>query len=111
VFQKVITEHLFTNLYDDSSLNNEVKLDLFNNLSDNALRAIAAEQMWEAKEWYLEELLKRKRDSLHIEEQEILEEYMQRRELLLQRKAKAAEILIERGYIETAEQLMNPENE
>ena len=112
-FQQIISELLLTNLYDDSSLVKEIKLDLIDDLSDNALRAIAAEQMWPSKKARLEDLIESENKGEQFDEktQQDFDWLIQTQEFLMQRKAKAAEILIARGCEETAEQLMNPKDE
>ncbi len=114
VFQKVITEQLFTNLYDDSAPVKQANLHVLDKLSNNALRAIAAEQMWSSKrramEEYIEEGNKREKpcDEHEIRYQQYLDWLIQAHDLLMQYKPKAAGILIERGVSESAEELMNP---
>ncbi|MCP4424117.1 MAG: hypothetical protein GY803_06475 [Chloroflexi bacterium] len=110
VFQKVITEQLFTNLYDDSAPVKQAKLHVLDKLSDFALRAIAAEQMWRIEQRQMERYLKRKNkgEKLGDEIQQRLDWLIQARDLLMQYKQIAAEILIERGVSESAEELMNP---
>ena len=110
-FQKIITEHFFTNLYDEPSPDKWAnKLDVLPELTDHALRAIAAEQPWSGKQSYLEQLLewKNRGDQLTESEQRSLAELIKMEELLMQRKEKAAEILIDRGFTGTSDELMTP---
>lgn len=110
-FQRIITEQFFTNIHDEPSLDKWVnKLEALPELSDNALRAIAAERIRSGDQSYLERLLERKNrgDKLNKEALQNLAELIKAKELLLQRKVKAAEILINRGFTETMDELMNP---
>lgn len=111
-FQNIISELVLTNLYDKSSMVKWVKFDLIDELSENALRAIAAERMWPGKksslEWFIEQ--KNEGEKLTEKSQQHLAQLMQSETLLRQRKAKAVEILIERGVTESIDELMNPKN-
>ena len=110
-FQKIITEHFFTNLYDEPSPDKWAnKLEALLELSDNALRVIASEQLRSGDQSHLERLLERKDrgDQLTGSDQQSLTELTKAEELLMQRKARAAKILIDRGFTGTADELMNP---
>jgi hypothetical protein len=100
-FQKIITELLFT-----SSTSNIEQRSL-HQLSDNALREVAAEQMWPGEKSYMESLMERKqRGDLDENEQITLEKLLHVREQLLKRKSEAASILIDRGYSGSVEELI-----
>jgi hypothetical protein len=104
-FQKTITEWFLESMKNDPS--NSTKQRFLFNLSDNALRVVASEQMWSSDKSYMENLLERdKRGKLDRDEKKILEELIQIREQLMKRKAKAASILIDRGYSGSLEELI-----
>ncbi len=104
-FQKTITEWFLGSLKNDP--NNSTKQRFLHHLSDNALRQVVAEQMWSNNKAYMEKLMERdKRGKLDKEEQKILEELIQSRDQLMERKAEAASILIDRGYSGSVEELI-----
>ncbi len=108
--QYLISELVLTNYCDKSSTTKYVKFERLNELSKNALRAMAAEKMTPNEQSDLDELTERVSKGRPLTEwsRQHLTELTQKRGLLMQRKAKAVEILIERGVTESIDELMNP---
>ncbi len=108
--EAIITDRLFTAL--DEELDSlpsaeEAELRALHHLSDDALRAIAAEQMSAENQARMAELLERNsRDDLTIDEQEMLAGLVERGDQLMLRKAEAAVILVHRGYQGSAAELL-----
>jgi hypothetical protein len=76
-------------------------------LSDDALRAIAAEQMSPVNQAEMARLMERNsKGELNREEQETLAELVERGDQLMLRKAEAAAILVQRGAVESPDELM-----
>jgi hypothetical protein len=97
MFQKIITE-LF--VIQGSELT-------FHHLSDNALRAAVFEKMWPGEKSYMNMLMEHeKQKKLDKEQRETLDGLIQLRDQLLERKAEAASILINRGYSGSVEELI-----
>jgi predicted transcriptional regulator len=109
--EEIITDRLFTAL--DDELDNlpsaeEAELRALHHLSDDALRAIAAEQMSTENQALLAELMERNdRGSLTTDEQATLTGLVERGDQLMLRKAEAAVILVHRGYKGSAADLMH----
>ncbi len=111
-FQYLISELVLTNLRDKSATVKYVKFDLVSELSENALRAMAAEKMTPNDQSDLDEFTERVSKGRPLTEwsRQHLTELTQKRELLMQRKTKAVEILIKRGVTESVDELMNPKD-
>jgi hypothetical protein len=103
---------LFTSLDDElDSLPSaeEAELRALHHLSNDALRAIAAEQMSADNQVLMVRLMERNsQGALTEDEQETLEALVERGDQLMLRKAEAAAILVHRGYAGTAADLMIP---
>jgi hypothetical protein len=110
--EKIVTDRLFTSLDDELAglpTAEQAELRALYYLSDDALRAIAAEQMSSSNQKLLAQLMERNsRGKLGKEEQNILEALVERGDQLMLRKAEASAILIQRGYTGSAANLMNP---
>ena len=110
--EEIVTDRLFTSLDDElDSLPSaeEAELRALYHLSDDALRAIAAEQMSADNQVLMVRLMERNsQGALTEDEQETLEALVERGDQLMLRKAEAAAILVHRGYAGTAADLMIP---
>jgi hypothetical protein len=110
--EMIITDRLFTSL--DDELDNlpteeQAELRALHHLSDDALRAIAAEQMLPENQALLTRLMTRNsKGELSPEEQELLTALVERGDQLMLRKAEAAAILVQRGYTDKPDELMAP---
>ncbi|MCP4371323.1 MAG: hypothetical protein GY797_24880 [Deltaproteobacteria bacterium] len=97
MFQKIITELFITQ-------SNGLTL---HHLSDNALRAAVFEKMWPGEKSYMNMLMEYdKQNKLDKDQLKTLEGLIQHRDQLLERKAEAASILINRGYSGSVEELI-----
>lgn len=111
--ESIIEDRLFTSL--DDELDNlptdeQAELRALHHLSDDALRAIAAEQMTSVNQAQMEQLMTRNsKGGLSREEQKMLAALVERGDKLMLRKAEAAAILVQRGIADTPEELMNPD--
>lgn len=110
--ETIIADRLFTAL--DDELDNlptgeQAELRALHHLSDDALRAIAAEQMTATNRALLTELMERNsKGELNQEEQKTLIALVERGDQLMLRKAEAAAILIHRGVTGAPDELMTP---
>lgn len=87
----------------------QAELRALHYLSNDALRAIAAEQMAPANQLLLAQLMERNSQGLLAQvEQEMLAELVERGDQLTLRKAEAAAILVQRGTLENGVELMIP---
>ncbi|MCA9970456.1 MAG: hypothetical protein KC425_09590 [Anaerolineales bacterium] len=106
----VLADRLFTSL-DEELLAlpsaEQIELRALHYLSDDALRAITAEQMPAPTQAILADLMERhSQGQLSVEEVVRLEALVERGEQLMLRKAEAAAILVSRGYADTAVDLL-----
>jgi len=110
--ESIIEDRLFTSL--DDELDNlpsdeQAELRALHHLSNDALRAIAAEQMTSVNQALMGQLMaKNSKGELNQEEQETLAELVERGDRLMVRKAEAAAILVQRGVAGSPEELMSP---
>ena len=110
--ETIIEDRLFTAL--DDELDNlptgeQAELRALHHLSDDALRAIAAEQMTSVNQAQMGQLMaKNSKGELSTEEQETLTALVERGDQLMLRKAEAAAILVQRGAADSPEELMTP---
>lgn len=110
--ETIIADRLFTAL--DDELDNlptdeQAELRALHHLSDDALRAIAAEQMTPVNQALMARLMTRNsQGELSREEKETLAALVERGDRLMLRKAEAAAILVHRGYTESPDELMTP---
>lgn len=108
----IVADRLFTSLDDELdklSTVEQAELRALHHLSDDALRAIAAEQMSADNQALLTRLMEdNSRGILSEDEQEILAALVERGDQLMLRKAEAAAILVHRGYAGAADELMTP---
>ncbi len=108
----IVTDRLFTAL--DDELDNlptdeQAELRALHHLSDDALQAIAAEQMSPENQALLAQLMARNsKNDLNQKEQRLLAELVERGDQLMLRKAEAAAILVQRGYSGEPDELMTP---
>ena len=109
--EKIVADRLFTALDDElDSLSSaeQAELRALHYLSDDALRAIAAEQMSAENQTMMAQLMQRNsQGALNPDEQESLATLVERGDRLALRKAEAAAILVHRGYRGSASGLMN----
>lgn len=109
--EQIVTDRLFTAL--DEELDSlpsaeEAELRALHHLSDDALRAIAAEQMSAGNQARMNLLMERHSQGvLTSDEQETLEALVERGDQLMLRKAEAAAILVHRGHTESATDLFS----
>jgi len=100
----IVSDRLFTALddeLDDLSTGEQAELRALHHLSDDALRAIAAEQMASANQALMVQLMQRNsKGELSKDEQETLAALVERGDQLMLRKAEAAAILVHRGVAE-----------
>lgn len=110
--EKIVADRLFTALDDElDSLSSaeQAELRALHYLSDDALRAIAAEQMSDQNQALMAQLMQQNsRRALSQEERDILAALVERGDQLALRKAEAAAILVHRGYQGSAVGLMDP---
>ncbi len=110
--ETVLADRLFTALdeeLDKLPADEQVELNALHHLSNDALRAIAAEQMSPANQALMAQLMERNsQGSLSREEQETLAALVERGEQLVLRKAEAAAILVRRGAAKSPQDLMTP---
>jgi hypothetical protein len=110
--ETILADRLFTALDDELDklpTNEQAELRALHHLSDDALMAIAAEQMSADNQARLARLMEdNSRSQLGKDEQEMLALLVERGEQLMLRKAEAAAILINRGYAGPARKLMTP---
>ncbi|MAU00521.1 MAG: hypothetical protein CL608_25540 [Anaerolineaceae bacterium] len=110
--EKIVEDRLFTAL--DDELDNlptdeQAELRALHHLSDDALRAIAAEQMSAENQALMAQLMTgQNKGTLTEAEQTKLAALVERGEQLMLRKAEAAAILVNRGFDGTLAELMNP---
>ena len=110
--ETIIEARLFTAL--DDELDNlttveQAELRALQHLSDDALRAIASEQMTSVNQALMSQLMDRNsKGKLSQDEQETLTALIDRGDQLMLRKAEAVAILVQRGYAEPPEELMTP---
>ena len=108
--EEILTDRLLTAL--DEELDNlpaaeAAELRALHHLSEDALRAIAAEQMSAENQARLAQLLEgQAQGTLTRVEQETLAALVERGDQLMLRKAEAAAILVHRGYSGSAAELM-----
>jgi hypothetical protein len=111
--EEILTDRLFTALDDElDSLPSaeEAELRALHHLSDDALRAIAAEQMSAENQALMAQLMAgNSKGTLSPEQQKTLEALVKRGDQLMLRKAEAAAILAHRGVTGTANELMTPD--
>lgn len=110
--ETIIEDRLFTSLddeLDDLPTDEQAELRALHHLSDDALRAIAAEQMTSTNQALMGQLMaKNSKGGLSQEEQETLKALVERGDQLMLRKAEAAAILVQRGIVDSPEELMTP---
>lgn len=110
--EDVLADRLFTALdeeLDELPTDEQVELRALHHLSNDALRAIAAEQMSPANQALMAQLMERNsKGQLSREEQERLAALVERGEQLMLRKAEAAAILVQRGAAQSPHDLMTP---
>lgn len=108
--ESIVAERLFTALDDELDrlpTDEQAELRALHHLSDDALRAIAAEQMSPVNQAEMARLMERNsKGELNREEQETLAELVERGDQLMLRKAEAAAILVQRGAVESPDELM-----
>lgn len=108
--ESIVAERLFTALDDELDrlpTDEQAELRALHHLSDDALRAIAAEQMSPVNQAEMARLMERNsKGKLNREEQETLAELVERGDQLMLRKAEAAAILVQRGAVESPDELM-----
>jgi len=110
--EKIVEDRLFTAL--DDELDNlptdeQAELRALHHLSDDALRAIAAEQMSPQNQALMAKLMDdQSKGMLSKADRATLTALVERGEQLMLRKAEAAAILVNRGYDSTLSELMNP---
>lgn len=109
--EKIVADRLFTSLDDElDSLPSaeQAELRALHHLSDDALRAIAAEQMSAVNQALMAQIMERNSQvDLTQEERETLEALVERGDQLMLRKAEAAAVLVHRGYAGSTADLMN----
>ena len=109
--EKIVADRLFTSLDDElDSLPSaeQAELRALHHLSDDALRAIAAEQMSAVNQALMAQLMERNSQvDLTQDERERLEALVERGDRLMLRKAEAAAVLVHRGYAGSTADLMN----
>lgn len=110
--EKIVEDRLFTALDDElDRLPTEERAELraLHHLSDDALKAIAAEQMSAENQARLSQLMSgQNKGELTVAELSQLTALVERGEQLMLRKAEAAAILVQRGYNETPSKMMTP---
>ena len=110
--ESIIADRLFTALDDElDSLptSEQAELRALHHLSNDALQAIAAEQMTSTNQAHMKQLMERNsKGELSQEERENLAALVERGDQLMLRKAEAAAILVHRGYADSPDTLMTP---
>lgn len=110
--EKIVEDRLFTALDDELDklpTDEQAELRALHHLSDDALRAIAAEQMSSENQALMAKLMDgQSKGTLSNAEQTTLTALVERGERLMLRKAEAAAILVNRDYDGTLSELMNP---
>ena len=110
--EDIIADRLFTALDDELDTlptSEQAELRALHHLSDDALRAIAAEQMTPENQTTLAHLMERNsKGELAQDEQKTLAALVERGDQLTLRKAEAAAILVHRGYVGAPDKLMTP---
>jgi hypothetical protein len=110
--ESIVADRLFTAL--DDELDNlptgeQAELRALHHLSDDALRAIAAEQMSTVNQARMGQLMERhSRNELNQTEIDDLAALIERGDQLMLRKAEAVAILKQRGVAESPDSLMTP---
>ena len=111
--EKIIEDRLFTALDDElDSLPSaeQAELRALHHLSNDALKAIAAEQMSPENQARMAQLMGgQNKGALSEAEQTQLLALVERGERLMLRKAEAAAILVQRGYTSKPSNLMSPD--
>jgi len=109
--EKIVEERLFTALdkeLDELPTAEQAELRALHHLSDDALRAIAGEQMSADNQAQISQLMNgQSKGTLTQDQQELLAALVDRGEQLMLRKAEAAAILVRRGYEGTLNNLMS----
>jgi hypothetical protein len=110
--ESIVADRLFTALDDELDKlpsNEQAELRALHHLSNDALRAIAAEQMTSVNQALMAQLMERNsKGELNHDEEEKLAALVDRGDQLLLRKAEAAAILVHRGYAGSPNELMIP---
>ena len=110
--ETILEDRLFTALDDELdklSTREQAELRALHHLSDDALKAIAAEQMSVDNRTLLARLMEaNSRGKLSDDERAMLVALVERGDQLTLRKAEAAAILVHRGYAGAADKLMTP---
>ena len=110
--ETIVADRLFTALDDELDklpTSEQAELRALHHLSDDALQAIAAEQMTSVNQALMGQLMNRSsKGELSQEERETLAALVERGDQLMLRKAEAAAILVHRGYAESPDTLMTP---
>jgi hypothetical protein len=113
--EEIVSDRLFTALdeeLDDLPSTEQAELRALHHLSDDALRAIVAEQMSASNQALMSKLLKRNNQGDITEnEKKILEALVERGDQLMLRKAEAAAIIVHRGYSGPIDELISPNGE
>lgn len=108
--ETILEDRLFTALDDELDklpTDEQAELRALHYLSDDALRAIAAEKMSGANQARMEPLMdKNSAGELSQQEQEALASLVERGDQLMLRKAEAVAILVNRGVAESPEALL-----
>ena len=110
--EEIVSDRLFTAL--DEELDSlpsaeQAELRALHHLSDDALRAIAAEQMSSSNQLLMARLMERNdRGEITEEERKVLEELVERGDQLMLRKAEAAAIIVNRRYSGDVSDLLSP---
>lgn len=109
--EKIVEERLFTALdkeLDELPTAEQAELRALHHLSDDALRAIAGEQMSADNQAQISQLMNgQSKGKLTHDQQKLLAALVDRGEQLMLRKAEAAAILVRRGYEGTLTDLMS----
>lgn len=109
--EKIVEDRLFTALdkeLDELPTAEQAELRALHHLSDDALRAIAGEQMSAENQAQISQLMDaQSQGALAPEELKTLTALVERGEKLMLRKAEAAAILVQRGYEGTLTDLMS----
>jgi len=110
--ETIVADRLFTSLDDELDklpTREQAELRALHYLSDDALKAISAEQMSSTNQVLLAQLMENNsQGTLSEDEQAMLLALVERGDQLILRKAEAAAILVHRGYAGAANQLMTP---
>ncbi len=110
--ETILADRLFTTLDDELDklpTREQAELRALHHLSDDALKAIAAEQMSADNQALLTQLMEaNSQGTLSENEQAMLVALIERGDQLTLRKAEAAAILVHRGYAGATDKLMTP---